>query len=331
MNTQYHINLNNEYEYKYLCVQKSAEAFESTLAKRNFPSRLILVDRLIKEIAYSPFYLASKMGEMGINLLRMCSQLTKKPFYFADLANITELVILQTLTPIICLVMRVSASVLGFIYFPWAIKGWKLAESGESLSYLLWSDFFTQFNCQHSNKKVYGEITPSNAIFYLGERRVSPSLGKDAEDQLQLKISNEFSSLLQALILNDPDIFHKLYDHDLAIDPANELSEQISYPITSELKKILLCLKKHLAEEGLGAKEMCDRFWKDLSPKEMHVLFNYTYFHLRGLLLEGKLNTNTTKIETHLTQLKDLWSQRFFFGRAYFPSSLWDFQSYASD
>lgn len=332
MKTDYHIKLKNEYDFKYLCAQKSIEAFESTLTKGNFPSRFTLINHLIKEVIVGPFYLASKICEIAVNILRMCAKPSNlKSLNFKDISNTAELIILQTLIPVTCLVMRISAEILGLVYVPLAIRGWKLAENGESLSYLLWSDFFIKFSCHNPHKKIYADIYPSNADYYLEKNTILPNLEQEVEEELELEIATEFGALLQMLIQNDPERFNCLFDYDKATDPKTKFSSHVIMPLTPDLKQILFCLKELLIEEYANPEDLCDRFWEELSPKEIHKLFIYTSFHLRGEILDGNLNSNTKVIENHLNQLMDLFSRRFSFGRARFPASMWDIQSVGYD
>lgn len=330
MNNQYHVKLNNEYEFKYICSQKSIKGFESVLKKGNFPSRFLMINHLVKEAIYEPFYLAGKVGEIALNILRMSVKIVKqKSLNVKDIAKTAELIILQTLIPVVCTVMRIFATIVGFVYIPWAIKGWKLAESGESLSYLLWSDFFIKFDCQNSNKKIYKDIVPSNALFYLGEKRILPDLDQDFEDQLNQEIETEFNSLVKTLFDIDRNTFDSIFDYEIA-KSTTKGTKNIFIPFSEDIKDILKTLRANLKED-YTSKEFCDQIWKKLSLEKVQKLFTYTYFHLRAAQMNGTLNVNPTTIETHFTQLKDLFSQRFGFGRAHFPSSLWNFESLECD
>lgn len=335
----HHINLNSEYEFKYHCAQRSVEAFENTLAKKSYPLRFHLFALFIHETICTPFYLAGKLGEIALNIFRIISIKVegKNSLSLEDLSNMTTLMICQILIPITCIVIRVSATILGFICPRWAIQGWKLAENGESLLHLLWAKTFQKFHGHTYDKQACVDILPSNAFFYLGEKQTRISLEKenDSIPELEIKINTLLGDLLQILALNDPNYFKKLVDYELAIAPKID-GEPPFYPPNDETRKILIRFKKHLKEEYLNVEELFDRFWEEIPLiEDVHLLFNYVYFNLHAILLEKrkerKLNSSPTLIEAQLMELRDLFSQRLQFGRAHFAPLIWNIHCYPVD
>lgn len=334
INMGYHIKLNNEYEFHQHCAQKSIEAFTHTLNNQYYPSRFKLLVLLVQEVGGDPFYLARKLVEIVLNIFRMMGvQLESKTLgSWQILSDIAGMAIIQASIPILCTIMRISAIISGFLYPRWAVEGWKLAENAERLSYALWVQTFQEFNHFLSpSRQVCAEIIPSNAIFYLGESLTHHCLNLEQSDDnqrdLDVRIANEFSHLLEEIALNDENYFFDLIDSERINNPRIERGRYDLYPLTSNIRKILSRLSKYLEEERT-TDELFDRFWDELVPEERDQLFNYVHLNLRRSFLEEKykLRLNQEGIKTRLTVLKDLFSQRFRFGRAHFVCSACDFQ-----
>lgn len=328
MDIQYHINLNNEYEFKYYCTQESIKAFEATINSKTCPSRITIFINLLQDLATAPFYLAEKLVDLAIHIFRLMNVKTEDQqnmdWTARDLAGI---IIFQLFNPAACTAIRISAAVAGLLMPCLALKGWKLAEHGESLSYLLWINIFKDIDYESIEKQAHEEIIPAHAIYYLGKTQTRIALGKDSIDyqELENEITTVFEKLLRTIASNDRDCFHTLLDYSKATDSQVTMGKNgTSYRISYDVKEILKYLKSSFQKDGLIIEDFIDLLKEELSIEEYQRLFIHIYINLRNSFLEDELNIDKSTVDGYLTDLKDLFSQRFRFGRAHFPQSFYN-------
>lgn len=334
----YFVDLKNEHEFNYYCAQKSLAAFETTLHDRSFlPSRFSFLTLLLTETFSTPFYLASKLTQVAIYIFRILNTKAEeeKPIHLRSLFHLMEAGMIQMLVPCVCTVIRICATTMGFFSPYWAIYGWKFAENGECLSHLLWINVFKEIaGQQYYQEQVYEEIIPSNAIFYLGEMQVRLSLASQFSDStLEQKISFVFSQLLLFIAVNDPNFFYKLFDYDKTVDLKKMISADkpnFDYRLNSNVKQILLQLKSTLKENPTH-EWIIQQIETQISIEDKQQLFCHIYLHVRLAFLKNKVHFNQVQTKNYFTQLQDLFSQRFRFGRAHFYQALNNLHCSTSD
>ena len=201
-----------------------------------------------------------------------------------------------------------------------ALYGWKLAEAGEELSYQLWALHEQEWIKEDQGFQVYEEITPSNALFYLGEEECKNFVGERInEEHLEQKISQDLSAMLKNILAKNADCFHHLLNSKDAIQTKRLEKPWNSYSISHNTKQILQRIQD-------GYEPSPDKTFEDwlidsisaLSVKEQQRIFTHICFNLETVLLNSNLNFNPNELENQMTLLKDLFSQRLRFGRAHF-------------
>lgn len=337
MNINYHIKLNHEYEYKCRCSEISTHIFDTALKKGHYPSRFSLIANLLKEVLYSPIYFIRKTTEIGVytlNLISAKKNVNHSAFRALKLTDYVSLIGLQILIPLFSTAIRLSATVLGLLSPAYALRGWNLAEGGEAYAYLLWTQYFdcTNIPPQHQ-AQAHEEIDPHNAVFYLGRQDAyylaHANIVKD-HDHLDDQIAQKLSSLLYEIFLAHPEYFRQLFNHSSTPNRKNKMCHFIS----PDTKEILNNLRRKLKDEEPEESRIDSRLPVEipaLSIKDKRRIFEHISLNLQYSLLENELNLNgqlTELIEKHMMLLKDLFSQRFHFGRAHFPQSIHSFGLY---
>ncbi len=337
MNTNYHINLSHEYEYKCRCSEISTHIFDTALKQKHYPSRFSLIANLLKEVLCSSLYFIRKTTEIGLytlNLMTAKKNVHHSAFRALRLTDYVSLVSLQILIPILGTTIRVSATVAGLLSPSYALRGWKLAEGGEAYAYLLWTQYFDCTHIPpHHQAQAHEEIDPHNAIFYLGRQDAyylaHANIVKD-HGHLEDQISQKLGSLLYEIFRAHPDYFRQLFNHTSAPNKKNKMCHFIS----PDTKEILNNLRRKLKDEELEENRIDSRLLVEipaLPAKDNRRIFEHISLNLQHSLLENELNLNgqlTESIEEHMMLLKDLFSQRFDFGRAHFPQSMHSFGLY---
>jgi hypothetical protein len=331
MNAQYHVKLNNEYDFKYFCASKSIEVFNHTIDRQSYPSRFSLFTVLLSEAVHSPFYLAGKISEIALYIWNLLSLKVgeRRPFHFTYLSNLLALVTLQLLVPLVCTTIRICATITGLLVAHWALEGWKVAESGEQLSYQLWSRHLQDSRCEPQKALAHEEIIPSSAIFYLGIDKVHSSLTNDTINDLDLKneICLLFSDFLQNFISTHVNCFRKLFYYDLAIHPKQFLSKNNrSYFLSKDTKEILYLLNQRMQSQTFLSPEACDQWLIDqitnhLSIEQMERLFLHLSLNMQAVSINDDLIFNQPSLKKDLTLFSDLFSRYFRFGRAHFTQA----------
>ncbi len=326
----HHLTLKNEFEFKSQCALQSIKAFEGAIDHQHYPTRINFACIFLTEISLSPFYLAWKVNEAILysfwHLLNPKDK-NKQLFEIKNLCHLSGLLIFQFSIPFICTAIRICATISGLLVPYWALRGWKIAESGEELSYHLWSQHLKEPDRKAINKNVREEIIPSNAIFYLGKENAYFNLVKEADEQedLESEISSLFSDLLQDIAVNNPSCFRKLFYYDSAITPSHQLCKKHrSYLLSHDIKQMLFQLKQTLpASETINQEDLdnwlIDQISKGFSIEQIRRMFSHVYLNLQAALLVDDLNLDQTSLETYLTTLNDLFCERFGCGRAHFP------------
>lgn len=326
MNAIYHIDFNNDCEFKYHCTKESIKAFDKTIDSKTYPTRPGIFLILLSDLITSPFYLAKKIVDLAVYIFHLMNikneDLRKIDWSTSDLCGI---IIFQLFNPIACTAVRISSAVIGLVIPSIALKGWKIAEHGESLSLLLWIDIFKDIDYQSFGRQAYEEISPTHAIYYLGEKQTHISLDNDSMDyeEIEDNIFVIFEMLLRA-IADDRDCFQILFNYHRAIDSHVKISKNGKYQISHDVKQILKQLKSYSQDDILNIDDFIDLLKTEISIEEFHRLFNHININLRNSFLEDTLNLDKMAIEGFLTDLKDLFSRRFKFGRACFPRSFYN-------
>ncbi len=348
---QYCVNLDNEYEFKIFCHEKSLEAFDIAIAQDCYPSRFRLFTLLVSEVVSDLFYLAKKLVEIAFHILYILSQQLEeqRPFNIRSLSNLVALLTIQFCLPFVCTAIRILATVSGFLVPRWAVQGWRVAESGEMLSYVLWSKIFEEFSTNHLDLTAYEEIEPSNAIFYLGKRETYHFLGNPPDhSELKLEVVATFAIFLQKIVLYDRQYLYELLGHDSMA--GSELDEQESSTQAKksyvknrsysqpnhEINQVLAKFKSYLLGEESSGEELdetqLEEIMQTLSMEELQKLFTYFYFKLyAGFLAQDLKKINQKEIKFYFTQLKNLFSQQFRFGRAHFYQTSHSLHCYSRD
>ena len=321
-----HITLNNDYEFKYYCNQKSVEAFEFAIQSQ-YPlshSKLFLI--LISDTLNAPFYLARKSFELAIDIFRVIDLKMEEPTIKWSVQDLTEMIAFQLFIPYICLAIRLSAIALGFISPSLTLRGWKIAEDGESFSYLFWTNLFKEAEHPSIDRKVFQEIQPSNAIYYLGKHSVHHALKKSQDDQeIDNQIILKFEVLLHSIAQKEPLCFYTLLNPDQIAYPQVTIGKSHTLrPISHDVKKILLNFKSFFPHEKASPKEVINQLKQHLSIQEMHRLFIHIKINIDSLLMESNMNFNKEEIKNHFIDLKNLFSTKFEFGRAHLPFSFYN-------
>jgi hypothetical protein len=243
-----------------------------------------------------------------------------------------------------CLAIRIGGTALGILSPRLSVRSWQMAESGECLSYLFWSVMFDDFSCQYHDKEDFAEIHPANAIFYLGETQTYLSLTHEEEHvEIEKEINACFSNLLKIIAEEDPTYFYKLLYYDQTGQPT-AIAKNRPYGCSYHMKSILSDLKKNLPKLDKDDPEACETFVEEnvdeiideilvqLTIKDRQRLFDHLYFNLRNAFLdESDSNLNAELIRPAFTDLKDLFSQRFRYGRAHIAQSLNNFYFSTTD
>jgi hypothetical protein len=345
----YYLSLNNTHEFKYHCHQTSIRAFEVIQEKEKFPSRFSLIAILTAEIIIAPFYIAQKLVEIAVNLFLILNAKAEaiKSLQLRNISTLVGLTIVQLLLPFVCLALRIGGTTLGILSPPLSVRAWQLAENGECLSYLFWSVTFTDFNCQYQDKQHFEEIQPTNAIFYLGETQTLLCLTHDENylEEVEIEINASFSNLLKIIAADDPTYFYKLLYYDQTNFPVGMGKYRPFYCLDHDVKQILSRLKPSLPKldtddsaDALQAfidenlDDFIDKIFNELSTKDIHRLFDHIYFNLRNAFLdETDSELNQSWLKPLFTELKDLFSQRFRYGRAHVAQTLNSFHFSTTD
>jgi|GEM_PF-2737798 len=217
-----HITFRNEYHFKLYCSEQSIKAFDVSIKEVDYPSRFRLLKIIFMEGIATPYYLAIKLSEIVYHIFYLFAAEVDEqtPSHSRKVLDLAPLIALGLLLPYVLTAIRLSSTVLG-LFFPWlALEGWKFAERGENLSYSLWDESFESFRTQLETERASAPITPSSAIFYLGELQTFTHLGRVSNDDVSLKteILTPFADLLQKLAAEDFDHFCRL----MCLKPAHE-------------------------------------------------------------------------------------------------------------
>lgn len=327
MDVQFYVNLNNEYDFKRYCAQKSIEVFEHAIDEAQAPSRFKLLELLTSDFFFAPLYLLKRsIIDVAVNIFNLLNAEKEQSMHLRNILDITGLIIIQTLLPVVCIGIRISATIMGFFSAHRAVEGWKLAESGDYLSYSLWSNFLQDSSCQSYEKQAYEEIYPSNAIFYLGESYTRSCLNSqdDNHADLETKINEYFLSLLKTLAIEDPECCWKLIDYQAAQDSKIGLRQNGShyYYLNYSVKEILFKIQPLLSTPNEDPDQYIEAICSELSLEETLVLFKHIHLNLSYAFFKKELDLNEGWFKSHFTLLKDLFCQRFDFGRAHFYQPL---------
>lgn len=327
MNIKDHIELNNDYQFRSCCAQKSIETFEFAIKNNLNPSRINLLVFLIRDTITFPLYLTKKSAELAVDIFRLINLKTddKKniKWFFTDLSGV---IIFQLLTPVVCCAIRINASAIGLIFPSLALKGWKVAENGENLASILWTRIFKDLKCKSANKRVFKEINPSNAIYYLGTTFTQKALQTNPDEiyKLEMKIVAEFELLLLKMSSNPSCCLHILFDHDKALHPQTTLNKNgVTCLINYDIKKILFSLKAEIGNSMKG-KKIIHLLKNNFTIDEFHKLFFYININLNNIFFENQEEFEKFELSDSISQLKDLFSQRFSFGRVNLPLSFYN-------
>lgn len=328
MNIKYHIELNNDYEFKSHCTQKSIETFEFAIKNNLPPSRLNLLIVLISDTITAPIYLTQQSAELAFDIFRIINLKTEdkknSEWFVIDLSKV---IFFQLFIPVVCTAIRISATALGLIFPSLALKGWKIAENGELLASSLWQNIFKDLNCYSSAERIFKEIHPSNAVYYLGKKFTYKALQVNSEDlhKLDETIINEFKVLLLKMASHPSCCLDILLDYDKATHPKTTLNKKgIPCLISHDIKKILLVLKV----DSTDKEKVVDVFLKkSFTIEECHKIFFYINLNLNNMFFENQAELKDIEIDNRITQLKDLFSKRFGFGRANLPLSFYNIYS----
>lgn len=351
MNIQYHMKLNNEYDFKCYCAKQSIAAFQKTIEQKQYPSRYRLFVVLLKDIIYTPGYLVGKISDIFIHIwnLYAIEETEPKPLHFRDVVDMGRLIAIQLMIPVVCTTIRICATIAGFLVPHLAVRGWEIAENGEALSYQLWSQSLQskmgvpnfqdndvddelqdieEQDIEAQSNQAHAEINPSNAIFYLGVEQTRSMLSPDIEKfgELEEEIIASLTEMLQVIALGNPDCFHKLVYYDYAIAPDQRLSNKCrEYLLSHDVKQILFQLKLGFPTDNSVKQNeidqwMIEQITRSLTLEQMHRLFVHINFNMENVLIaDEEFKLEQDSIEESLSLLQDLFSQRLRFGRAQFP------------
>src|SRR6478735_2239498 len=104
MSPQFYVNLNNEYDFKGYCAHRSIEFFQHALDTNCPPSRFNLLRLLVNDICYTPVYLVQRLIiDITVNVFNLLTtQKDEKPLDQKTILDLTALITLQLLLPIVC-------------------------------------------------------------------------------------------------------------------------------------------------------------------------------------------------------------------------------------
>jgi hypothetical protein len=340
MNVHHYVKFNNEYEFQCYCARQSMEAFQKAIDRKSYPSRYSLIFLLFADVSSTPFYLARKITEVVLHIWTIFTlqERERHLLHFKNVSHLAGLTIVQLAIPLTCTAIRICATLSGLLCPRWALYGWKVAESGEELSYRLWSIHLREYMSkveQKEGKQIREEIIPTHAIFYLGKENTYFNLADktDQQKQLEKEISSLFSDLLQDIATDNRDCFRKLLDYDCAIQPNQHLCKKHqSYLLSHDIKEILLQLKKDVPkelainEDGL-TQWLIDQVKKGLSIEQIRRLFCHVYLNLEAALLVDSLHLKPS-VKQNFSFLDHLFCARFGCGCAQYPQTSSGLSSY---
>lgn len=331
----YFVNVDNQYAFKLLCHNKSLQAFEIAIREERYPSRLSLVYLGAYNALASAFCVIGRIGEIALYIWNLSNQKDHEgsSVRFHHLASIIGLSAFQLSIPIMCTAIRISACLVGLLVPRLALEGWKIAEAGEELSYLHWSEQQKNIAGTEADRSVFVEIIPENAIAHLGIERTRSVLGQTQEvhQRIEGEIHMNFLELLNHILSANSRCFKKLFHYDHAVVLPKMVSrDQRSYTLSHDTMLILRLLKemklnedRGLSEEESSSQEESSRLLIDtmvtqLTIQQIHRLFVHVHLNLHDTMICEELKLDAQLMEQQFMLLSDLFSLRFEFGRAHF-------------
>lgn len=336
------INLDNYYDFKAHCHRSSIRAFDSALEEQHYPSRFNLLFLAACEVPAAPVPLIRKIVEIALYFWNLSHQKDPQGFSFhVDyLPSLVGWVSFQLTMPLLCTAIRMGAAVSGLLDPKHALRGWKLAEAGEELTYQLWSEQHGTLSDDLGQTKVCKEIHPQSAVFYLGLNETQHLLREDPSviQNIEEEITANFLDLLSYIANANPLCFKKLFDYDTVIKSPKLTKKGNSYHLDGETEQHLFGLRNLrpcsiAAMEKFSDKEEEEKAWqreatliisdifRQLPIEKIRVLFLHVYMNLQDASLCSELHLDPQQMQNDLTHLEDLMSRRFSFGRAHFYRS----------